>query len=154
MDQQDSPPKRDVVRDFALDMAIGTAIKDALEEAQQAYDANRPVLNKTQCMIADMIQVEADKLYDGNYKKFKAAGRDMKGMDEIAVRLWSPVAECALVQLNDYLMKEYGLFPSLGPSSGLQALIPGVVYYIKFMAGKGGFSKLLGVDDEPKQDKP
>lgn len=110
-------------------MVVGGLIRDVLKGRQAEYDAlPQPKFTDAEHKGMEMLIGVHGNTF--NEKKVP------KGRDILELRVYAPDQQCAMTQLHDWLMKEYGVFMDLGPSSGLQLIHPSGVWYIKFAVAK------------------
>ena len=125
--------EKDKLVTYAL---LGQMMQDDIKQRQAAFDATQPALNSVESTAAEVIQAAVVRQFNARFEKLKAEGKRFENMDVLELRLWAPDSHCALMQLHQYLMDEYGVFFKLASSSGMMELIPGKLYFIVVVVGK------------------
>jgi hypothetical protein len=93
-------------------------------------------LNEEESTIANLLQSTMQKTFNNRMEEMKKEGADFKDMDVLELRIWAPDLKCAMMQVHDYLMKEYGVFFRVGLSSGLLPIAKDKLFYISIVVGK------------------
>jgi hypothetical protein len=111
-------------------VTLGNIAKSIFEERQRIFDESNPYLTDKEAIVAKVLQGVIKDRFDAKLKKKDS--KDLKGMDIIELRLWAPDVKCAMVQLWEYITKEYGLFHRIAESSGLLPIAMNKLFYIVF----------------------
>ena len=110
-------------------MVVGGMIHDDLKKRQAEYDTfPQPTFTDAENKGMEILM--------GIYRAQLDEKKVPKGRDILELRLYAPDQQCAMMQLHDWLMKEYGVFMDLGPSTGIKLVHPSGVWYIKFAVAK------------------
>lgn len=128
-------------------LALGQLAKQMFEARQAAFDRSNPYMTETESRVADMLQKVVKEEFDAKVEKNK---KDLIGMDIIELRLWAPDAKCALLQLHDYITKEFGIFTTIGLSTGLKMIAADKLFYIAVAVRKITAEEMFGRGDEDK----
>lgn len=107
-------------------LIFGMLMVDTVKEQQREFDNRVKPLSKYQTCIADDLEAFIYKKFTSSINKENIP----TGAEELQLRLHAPNKACALLQLHDFITENFGFLPQHGPSSGLQELIPGRLYYI------------------------
>jgi hypothetical protein len=122
-------------------LMIGQMAKNMFEARQAAFMKSNPYLTETESTAADLLQrfIVADF-----NKKVEEKKKELDGMDLLELRLWAPDAKCALMQLHEYITKEYGLFPVIGLTSGMAMIAKDKLFFIAIAIRKIKKEEMFG----------
>jgi len=137
----------DPTKELETMMMLGQIAKTMLEARQAEFHKSNPHMNEAESKAADLLQSMVQKKFDQIIEKNKKEGFDFSGMDVLELRLWAPDAKCVLMQLHDYLMKEYGLFHHVALSSGIVMIAKDKLFFISLVIKKMSQEDLFGDKD-------
>jgi RNA binding exosome subunit len=125
-------------------LIIGQMAKNMFEARQAEFDRSNPHMTEDESKAADLLQHIIQEDFSRKIEKNKEEGADFNGMDLLELRIWAPDAKCALVQIHDHLTKEYGLFPHIALSSGIQMIAKDKLFFISVLVRKMAMDELIG----------
>lgn len=117
-------------------LMLGGIAKDIFDKRQAEFDKSNPTLNAAESQAADLVQHMTQRQFNRRMDEQIKAGVEYKDMDILELRLWAPDFKCAMVQLHDYLMQEYGVLFNIGLSSGIVPLAKDKLFFIAIVVGR------------------
>jgi hypothetical protein len=133
----------DPIDKLTAHMLLGQVIKEQLDEQQAQFDKSHPTLSSLETEVADVMQGAAQKKFNRMITESECNGTDFAGMERVELRLWAPDKRCALMQVHEYMMTEFGVFNHICISTGLIPLAPCKLYFIAVVIGRADFKKMF-----------
>jgi len=123
-------------------VTLGLLIKEGYKAKQAAFDASNPAMTATEKSAADTAQEFIKKEFENNIEKQQKEGHNFDGYDFLELRIWAPDIKCAMVQVHDQLMHDYGVFFQMIMSSGLREICRNKLFYVALLVKKMDLTEL------------